>query len=292
MIFPKGNVLHSNLYTTYLEITHFVDNLSNDQFTGYLKIDFWEYQAYLFFDSGNIINAIEEMGSEVKTRKVGKEAFRSALHKCKEQDGELSVHQLSSERTVTLATITGGKPLHEDLSTEYVKLDKLINKVQTEEEWGYIEVSINNNNGRGLIFFGDGIIQEAAVESMDGGILEGDEAVNALLEYSERMGATFSVYQTTLESAYLLQTQEMTEGPVDVVSIEFIDAITDELTKYLGPMAGIILDEKIEDLGATPEEFPRAKINNLLSLIEEEVQDPVKMKAFTERFFDLLQSIG
>lgn len=292
MIFPEGKIIHNNLYTTYLDINHFTDNLINDQFTGYLKVNFWEYQAYLFFDSGNIINAIEESGTDSKKRKVGRDAYQSIMGKCREKDGELSVHQLTSERTVTLATITGGKALHEDLSTEYVTLDKLIAKVQNEEEWGYIEVDINDNNGKGLIFFGEGIIQEAALEDPSGKILEKDNAVNKLLEYSQQSGATFSVYQTTLDSAYLLQIEEIEEGPADIVSLDFIDAITNELTKILGPMAGIILEEKIEELSGSPEKLPRSKINNLLSLLEAEVNDPAKMKAFTENFFDTLQRIG
>ncbi|RMH69305.1 MAG: hypothetical protein D6675_13110 [Gemmatimonadetes bacterium] len=290
MIFPNGVILKDNLYTSYIEITQFINNLVSEEFTGYVKLSFWEYYGYIFLDNGNIINAMEVSGTTKKELKGGKVAYQNLLHKCRDNDGQISVHQLESEQTVTCAMVTGRQPLHEGLTTDYVKLNKLISKVQDEENWGYIEILINDDQGEGSIFFGEGILRENAYADSSGNIIEGDAALEKLLELSEKHGAVFSVYKTDIEHAYMLQSQQAVSQDEEMIDPAFLDQISDELTKLVGPMGPIIVEEKVEELDASLDQFPKSKTNQLLELLEPEIDDGEKMKAFTETFFALLKN--
>ena len=58
MIFPPGEILHTNLFTSYLNINELISNLAADEFTGYIEVKFWDYQGIIFFDAGNPVVAI------------------------------------------------------------------------------------------------------------------------------------------------------------------------------------------------------------------------------------------
>ncbi len=291
MIFPKGIVLQDNLYTSYIEITQFINNLITEEFSGYLQLGFWEYRGFIFFDNGNIINAIEVTGSAQKEYHGGKTAYQNLIDRCGEKDGEISVHQLDSERIVTCAMVTGAVVLHQDLTTDYVKLSKLIDKVQEEENWGYIEININDEQGEGVVFFGEGVLRDTVYANMagDAAIIDGDKALEMLLDLSEKYGAVFSVYKTDIDHAYALQSEQAISKDELMVDPAFIDDVADELIKILGPMGPIIVEEKVEELDATVDQFPKGKANQLLALLEPEIDDQAKMKSFTEMFFAILK---
>ncbi len=41
MIFPKGQVVHENLNTAYTHFDPMLEDLANNRFTGYIKIEAW-----------------------------------------------------------------------------------------------------------------------------------------------------------------------------------------------------------------------------------------------------------
>ena len=48
MILPKGEVVHENLRTAYVDLSNFLQTLKEDNFTGYLQVSFWDYEGVLF----------------------------------------------------------------------------------------------------------------------------------------------------------------------------------------------------------------------------------------------------
>ena len=59
MIFPEGEVVHKNLSTSYTSLNGLLMSLKSEDFSGYVKMGFMDYEAVLFMDSGDIINAVE-----------------------------------------------------------------------------------------------------------------------------------------------------------------------------------------------------------------------------------------
>jgi len=51
----------------------------------------------------------------------------------------------------------------------------------------------------------------------------------------------------------------------------FLNALTTALTDAVGPMAKIVLRDQIKTLGESPEQFPHAKVDRLLELLESEI---------------------
>lgn len=71
----------------------------------------------------------------------------------------------------------------------------------------------------------------------------------------------------------------------------FFKQIEAELTKVIGPMASIIIDEAIEDLGETRSAFPQDKIAALVEKVSSEITDEEKKMNFSKIMIEQLKSL-
>jgi hypothetical protein len=208
MIFPKGEVVHRNLSTSYTNLNGLLLSLKSEDFSGYVKIGFLDYEAVLFMDSGDIINAIEQIGDK---KRFGQSAIGNIISKAKEQDGMISVYQLSPELVTVLASTLKREILYKDLSTDFTSLERLIGKLGEENHTGYIEIALRDGKGTGVIFFQEGEPIETILTEDDGNLISGTNLLTQVLEEAQGAGAVFNVYRAHL-SASSDQMGEIGEG--------------------------------------------------------------------------------
>ncbi|NIS61853.1 MAG: hypothetical protein GTO13_14485 [Proteobacteria bacterium] len=192
MIFPKGEVIHKNLSTSYTNLNGLLLSLKSEDFSGYIKIGFLDYEAFLFMDSGDVINAIEQMGDR---KRIGQRAITNIISKAKEQDGVISVYQLSPEMVTVLASTLKREILYKDLSTDFTSLQRLIDKLGDARHTGYIEIALKNGKGTGVIFFQEGEPIETILTRKDGHLISGRNLLGRILEDAQGAGVVFHVYR-------------------------------------------------------------------------------------------------
>jgi hypothetical protein len=197
MVIPKGKIVHEDLSTSYTDIQELLSDLRQNSFTGYCQVNFWEYRGTLFLDRGRIVNALEEVGT---TEISGDKAVKSIQEKAKEKDGTVSVFQLPDEMVATLASVLKSKVKYRDLTTELTSLEKLISKLKKEEHSGYVEVLLNNDSGKGCIYFQDGRAMESVFQSPDGEMIAGPSGFKKILGLSTEVGAIFNVFESDLSA--------------------------------------------------------------------------------------------
>lgn len=76
----------------------------------------------------------------------------------------------------------------------------------------------------------------------------------------------------------------------DIIGGEFFDQLNSEFTDLLGPMASYIIEEQIEAMGRTQEEFPRAKVADLIERISADIDDEQKRLQFQQIMLSLLRT--
>ena len=59
MYIPKGNILIEDVSLSYDNMREMQTNLSNDGFTGYVKLDLENSSAYIFYDGGTVAQVLE-----------------------------------------------------------------------------------------------------------------------------------------------------------------------------------------------------------------------------------------
>jgi hypothetical protein len=228
MILPKGEAVHENLRTVFVDLNSFLQTLKEDNFTGYIQVSFWDYEGVLFLEAGEIDQPLEDAQGK---RRGGEEAVENIILMSKQQDGRINVYRLDPEMVTILASTSMKEATYKDLSTEFTSLDKLMEKLSKENHSGYIDIILNHNKGRGIIFFQEGAIVEAVMsDEKSGGGMYGKDMLNKIIDDVQKTGATFNVYRAGLESgsertgiAQALELQGVIEIMQEVIgTIEFL----------------------------------------------------------------------
>lgn len=198
MIYPKVEVVYENMNTSFTNFEELISDLSANQFTGSVKVSFWEYEGNLFIDNGNVVNAVEEMEEEKFTGKV---AVKRLMEKAKEKGGSISVYALTEEMVTVLSSVIQSELLYKDLTTDFTSIEGLITKLRKEDQTGYMEVSIGGGSRKAYIYFLSGEIINCLLTS-GGEEISGVNMLHRIMEASSSQGATFNVYRAAIEESF------------------------------------------------------------------------------------------
>ena len=197
MIYPKGEAVYQNLSTEYTNLPQLLSTLKPKGFSGIVEIDMAGKKGAFFMVSGEVINAASGIETDPPAM-VGEEAAEKLLALSTRPNGVLNVYQLPSIKVEFASnSLVRPEPLFKDLSTDFVRLDQFIKKLQGEKLTGYIEMSTKKNQRLGTLSLRAGETVGLQVTSGSGGApaFFEREAIPPLLEEFVRDGATFSVYR-------------------------------------------------------------------------------------------------
>jgi len=194
MILPKGRALYENLRTSFIEFNKFLQSLKEDNFTGYAQLSSWEYRGILFLEAGEIVNAVEETSVG---KRSGEEAAENIMAMARRDDGKIDAYELSPEMVTLLASASEEEAVYRDLTTEFTRLDKLIEKLKEQRHSGYIDIMLRGQQGRGLVFLQDGEVVETLVGGDGPQDQYGTDSLSRVLQAAEKTGAIFTVYRSS-----------------------------------------------------------------------------------------------
>jgi len=169
MILPKGKVVYGNLNTQFIKINALLKQLAQNSFSGYVHAKFWEWEGALMIDNGRIVSGIWEHDKE---RLVGKDAINLIKSKLETEDGSIDVVAVSPEKIGLLASTAQGKTLYKDLSTEFISLRGLVNKLMSDRKDCVIQMAAPTGL-TGAIFIKDSQVIEAMYIDETGKLLSG-----------------------------------------------------------------------------------------------------------------------
>lgn len=198
MLFPKGQAVYENLNTSFTQFDAMLADLKSNHFTGYMRVTAWEYEGILLFDTGSVVNAIDETKSG---RRNGPAAAEAIAAKAREKDSAISVYRLSDDMAQVLAGLFNGEPVYKDLTSDFTSLEKLVAKLKAEKHTGYIEVRMVKGADAATIFMRDGETVDC-IFSKNGNGISGSQALSQILQTAATTTAIFNVYRTDLAQAY------------------------------------------------------------------------------------------
>ena len=231
MIIPKQDAVYQNLNTSFTNFNELLVDLRENSFTGCVQVSFWEYEGVLLLDTGDIINAQEEINESLIS---GQDAVKRVITKAKDDDGAISVYALKGEMVTMLASVVKSVVIYENLSTDFTSLEALISKLQTEDHTGYVEVNLREGQQKGYIFLLAGRVIETLL-STRGEEISGPNVLPRVIDLVSTMGGTFNVYKAAIEEA--LSESEMIRVSIDLPQllevwgaiIGAVEAVSDDL---------------------------------------------------------------
>ena len=194
MLFPKGEVRYQNLSTSYTDLPALLKTMKSEGFSGTIEVEFPGTQGTIFIASGEIINAEVSKGGDSK-RMFGQEALQDILSLSNQKEGGLSVYRVPSSRVAVMASTLQSDILFKDLSSDFIRLDRLILKLMEEKQNGVLEILTKEQTGRGVLFFQGGEVVELFATSESGASLVEKKTIPVFLENVVKQGVLFNVYR-------------------------------------------------------------------------------------------------
>jgi len=85
---------------------------------------------------------------------------------------------------------------------------------------------------------------------------------------------------------------EPVEEAISVLDNDFFQHLSSELSLALGPIADVLIEDAISDLGLTRERFPSHRAAELIDLLARQIQREQKMAAFTQSMINKIKEKG
>ena len=200
MIFPKGEVVHQNLSTEYTDVPDLLSTLTSNGFVGYVEVELSQQKGAFFIRKGQVLGAVVESGPD-QTTPFGQEAMDELINLTAKEVGTLNIFKLSTAQIDAIVTRFSAEIVFKGLTTDFVKLDKFIQKLSIEHHTGYIEVFSKKNQLMGTLFLKDGVLVDLHLPSeFEYSPLSEPQAIPTFLEDVIRQGAVFDVYRSFVES--------------------------------------------------------------------------------------------
>ncbi len=196
MIKPSGKILHQNLSTEYTDVAQLLSTLKSNAFDGTVEIATADRKGAFYMIKGRTVNAV--LGSDINPAGlVGEEAIEELLSLSTQPNALLNVYQSTPAEIEFAVSTLKSEIIHNKLSTDFVKMDRFLQKLASEKHTGYIEVYTKADRTIGVLSLKDGEVVGLMVTPESGNPSFFDQAaVPALLEEVMREGAVFDVYRS------------------------------------------------------------------------------------------------
>lgn len=195
MYIPKGNILIEDVSLSYDNMREMQTNLSNDGFTGYVKLDLENSSAYVFYDSGAVAQVLEVDNA---TGLVSLQLEQRLLNRIKLDEIKCSSYVTSKRIVNVLTGIFAFQPLYIDYEVKKRDMPRILEKMQDGGYSGLMKLS--TREGTYYLAVDNGEVVRDRFCYNYGEILSGTEAVDRILNFEfDSDGATMSVYAERVE---------------------------------------------------------------------------------------------
>lgn len=195
IILPKEKPAVQDLNSYYLKIEKLLEHCQGQVGTGGVLFKSPTAEAVIFFDETNLINAYyKDKKQEIK----GIPAHQKIMEASGLDNFNVTVYYILPERVYFWAHLSNAELLYHDLSSEFTDLEGLIKKMENEHLTGFIDVTLNQGQGGGLLFVYNGKIIGGSSAKGDGGIDRSAAYRDSLIERSRKFGGMFHVSKIDL----------------------------------------------------------------------------------------------
>ncbi len=194
MLLPKGIEKHKNLSTSFTRFDHLLQDLAENRFSGYIRLNFWGYEGVLVLDTGRMIEAY---AADKDMHLTSEQAVLSIFSKSLQPDGSIEVYDLSSEVALALGYAMQSSRYKDDSSLGNYSLGQVFDLLERESVTGYVDIQFTEQKGIGTVYYLEGISVEAVIKSSSGKVASGEQVFAKFLELGEIIQPYVVVHRAT-----------------------------------------------------------------------------------------------
>jgi hypothetical protein len=268
MIYPKGDVVHQNLSTEYTDVPDLLATLASNGFTGVVEVVLPKGNGAFFVTKGKVLGAIVE-SEPGQSADFGQEAIKELLSLVSKEVGTLNIYKLSPAQVDAIVSRFSSEIVFKRLTTDFVKLDKFVQKLGVEHHTGYIEVFTKKNQTMGTLFLKEGALIDLHLPSdFENPSLSEPKAIPTFLDDVIRQGAVFDVYRSIISNipSESHESERVIEKTIEDKG-EYVKKIEEETSQ--APIEAEEIKESIAESNEGHEEFNTNGHKHALSVLQE-----------------------
>ena len=124
------------------------------------------------------------------------------------------------------------------------------------------------------------------------GLLVALDGKRSLAVIARKMGLNTGTLKRVILRLLNMRLVEPVGRRVSLLSNDFFEYLSAELSLALGPIAGVLIEEAVHDLGQIRSEFSRRRAPELVDLLAREIQREDKKLTFKRNMVEKLKEIG
>ena len=131
--------------------------------------------------------------------------------------------------------------------------------------------------------------------SLDGHMLSVLMALDGKLtlgQVAQRAGLNMANLREAASKLHKLKLIEAVESTAHAIDKDFFDFLVAELSLALGPLAEVIVEDGVDDLGYTFQNFPTHRAAELINLLAQEIQRDEKKAEFKQNMVQKIKEKG
>ncbi len=131
--------------------------------------------------------------------------------------------------------------------------------------------------------------------SLDGHMLSVLMALDGKMtlgQVAQRAGLNMANLREAASKLLKLKLIESVESTVHAIDKDFFDFLVAELSLALGPLAEVIVEDGVEELGYTFQNFPTQRAAELINLLAQEIQREEKKAEFKQNMVQKIKEKG
>jgi hypothetical protein len=187
LVLPKGNPLIEKVTLPFTDINTMLNNLEQEKFTGYVKLELAKSTGVFFYLDGNMLRAVEIDDTNVKVNPPAR-----IVNRTKNREVNTSTYVLSPRIIEVLALNFAFQPLYLDYEVRKKELKKVMNTLESNLYTGIIEFRDKDSTRFVLLDRGELVTDFFASEY--GEIIAGTESVSKYLDMISKEGAVINIY--------------------------------------------------------------------------------------------------
>lgn len=131
--------------------------------------------------------------------------------------------------------------------------------------------------------------------SLDGqmlSVLMSFDGKKTLAQIAQDLGIEFSAIKPIVARLVKYKLVERIEVSVNVADQDFMTYLVSQLSVAIGPLGGIVVEDGLEDLGYTKQNFPTHRTAELINLLSQEIQREDKRIQFKQVMLKKIKEKG
>lgn len=238
-----GTPVQENLETHYTQSRDLIRNLRESRFTGFLMVEFWQYEGYVIFDTGNVVQ-VSEFHHDQEYH--GIPALIHIYNQLKKREGSISTFKVDPEWLPLLLVSMQSRAIRSEKSVGETAFKEFVETALQNTDYGFIRVQYGVDQATAHILILNNKVVRTVLRDKEGKQSREDSA-GRLFSLVMKMCSTI---QTTvfLESSNALEAYAEGQKISEFFDlIEASDAFLELLQIYKGLMEPYLSSEDISE---------------------------------------------